>query len=736
MTRAPGTPMLVAIVMAVAGLACAATPEACWSLRKNGHQAEARACFEGLTQAHDPYFRAEGYWGLERYQEANDAFRLAVAQSDNNAYYWVRWGRLLHERFNNTEAEDLFKEALKRDSRNAQAYLGLALVSADGFDNKAIEWTAKALELDPTLVEAHELMASLQLEDSETRQALSQADEALRLSPNALDAMAIHAAVEVLADRTPDAWLQRIRLVNPSYGRGWALIAHHLVLNYRYEEATAYYRQAVALDPELWSARSDLGVNLMRLGQEQEARGQLEAAYDHDYRDEATVNSLRLLDSYKNFVTIKDPGFVLKLHKKEADLLRPYFEEEIGRSLTDYEKKYRMQLPGPVQVEVYPDHADFAVRTTGMPGLGALGVTFGEVVAMDSPSASEPGSSNWASTLRHEMSHVFILTATNHRVPRWFTEGLAVHEETAASPEWGDRVTPEILVAVRDKKLLPVADLDRGFVRPEYPGQVLVSYFEAGRICDYIEDRWGGDKLLEMVHSFARHETTAEVVQQDLGMAPEEFDRQFRDWLGQSVGKTAAHFDEWRKRWKGLVQLAKNDDYDEVLKQADAVRFLYPEYVYEASVYQLAADADLAKGNEKDAAAELTSYERMGGHSPELLKRLASVQEKLGEPGEAAATLDRINDIYPMDEDLHRRLGDLWLRQKNLDGAIREYSAVIAMHPLDTASAQFELAEAYFASGRTDEAKDHLLASLESAPGFRPAQKLLLQIEDSGKGTH
>ncbi len=98
-----------------------------------------------------------------------------------------------------------------------------------------------------------------------------------------------------------------------------------------------------------------------------------------------------------------------------------------------------MKLPGPVQVEVYPDHEDFAVRTMGMPGLGALGVTFGEVVAMDSPSARKPGDFNWGATLWHEMSHVFILTATNHRVPRWFTEGLAVHEEGEHSPEWRNR---------------------------------------------------------------------------------------------------------------------------------------------------------------------------------------------------------------------------------------------------------------------------------------------------------
>ncbi len=98
---------------------------------------------------------------------------------------------------------------------------------------------------------------------------------------------------------------------------------------------------------------------------------------------------------------------------------------------------------------------------------------------MDSPSGRKPGDFHWASTLRHEMSHVFILAATNHRVPRWFTEGLAVHEETQASPEWGDPMTPDIVVALRDRKLLPVADLDRGFVRPQYPSQVLVSYFQA-----------------------------------------------------------------------------------------------------------------------------------------------------------------------------------------------------------------------------------------------------------------
>jgi tetratricopeptide (TPR) repeat protein len=723
-----------AFFVASSALAAAATPDDCHALRKHGHRAEAQSCYQSLTQARDAYTRAEGYWGLAKYDQANNEFRAAVAQSDRNALYRVRWGRLLHERFNDKDANALFQEALDRDPKNAPAYVGMALVSADGFDEKAVEWAARAIQLDPKLVEAHEVMANLALEDSDTRKAAAEADTAIGLSPDALNALAIRAAIELLADKPPDAWLDKIREVNPTYGDAYALIAHHLVFNRRYDDGVAYYRKAVALDPQLWSARSELGINLMRLGQVDEPRQQLEMCYNAGYRDAATVNSLRLLDSYKNFIVYKDDTTILKLHKNEADLLRPYFEEVLKDAIATYEKKYKMKLPGPVQVEVYPDHEDFAVRTLGMPGLGALGVTFGEVVAMDSPSGRKPGDFHWAATLWHEMSHVYILTATNHRVPRWFTEGLAVHEETEANFEWGDRITPDILVAINERKLLPVAELDRGFVRPDYPGQVIVSYFQAGRICDYIQSRWGPGKLLEMAHSFAQIRATPDVIREDLGLSADEFDKQFMAWLMNDVGKTAANFDEWRKGIEQLAQFDKEKNYDEVLKNGPQVLSLYPQYIYEANAYEFIAAADLAKDDKKAAAAILAGYEKMGGRDPGTLEELASLEKDLGEPQEAAATLDRINYIYPMNEDLHRQLGDLWFAQDNYKGAIREYGAVVAMHPLDKASAQFSLAQAYYANGQKDQAETNVLAALEAAPDFRPAQKLLLQIEDSEKG--
>jgi tetratricopeptide (TPR) repeat protein len=720
-----------AAVMLAAIATRSATPEDCQKLRLHGQSAQAQRCYESLARSSSLYLRAEGDWGLQMYEQANDEFRQAVAQNDANALYRVRWGMLLHERFNNTDAEQLFKEALQRDPKNAQAYLGLALVSADGYDSKALDWTAKVLELNPKLVDAHELAAKLALEDSDTTDAIHEADEAIELAPDALDAMAIHAAVEVLADRSPEAWFAKISAVNPHYGEAFAIVAHHLIINMRYKDGIVYYRKAIEAEPELWSSRSELGVNLMRLGEDDEARKQLVMCYDNGLRNAATVNSLRLLDSEKNYEVFHDGNAILKLNKSEADVLRPYFDEIMRSAMATYEKKYQMTLPGPVRVEAYPNHEDFAVRTLGMPGLGALGVTFGLVVGMDSPSARKPGDFNWASTLWHEMSHVYILTATNHRVPRWFTEGLAVHEETQANSEWGDRITPDIVVALRDKRLLPVAELDRGFVRPEYNAQVIVSYYQAGRICDYIQSRWGSQKLLDMVHSFAQRKTTTETIQQDLGMTPAEFDKEFQDWLYKDIGQVPDNFEKWHNALKRLAAEAEAHDYDAVLKDGPAVVHLYPQYVYDANAYEFIAEANVAKSNKAAAAAEMKEYEHRGGRNPDTLKELATLEQDLGQPSEAAATLDRINYIYPLDENLHRRLGTLWLEQHNYAGAIREFNAVVDLHPLDKASAEFNLAQAYFDAGQRDKAEDCVLASLEAAPDYRPAQKLLLQLHSS-----
>jgi tetratricopeptide (TPR) repeat protein len=679
--------------------------------------------------------QAESLWRAHQYKEAGQVFESLVKIQPKNPDYKVRYGRLLLERFNRADAAGLFQEALAIKKDHAGAMLGLALVAADGFEGKAAELAHEALKADPKLLDAQELLARLALEDNNPATAVEEADKALKMSPNALDAMAIRATIDWMDDKKDTPWIGRILAIDPKYGEAYATAGYFFVINRRYEEGIEFYRKAIALKPDLWSARSQLGINLMRLGREQEAREQLEIAFNNGQKDQQTTNTLNLMDSYKNFKIFETNNTILRLHKKEADQLRPYFESELKRAIATYEKKYKIKLDRPVQLEVYPDHEDFAVRTMGMPGLGALGVTFGSVVAMDSPSGRRPGSFHWDSTLWHELSHVFVLSATKHRVPRWFTEGMAVHEETAASPDWGDRLDPNAINAIKNKKLLPVADLDRGFIHPKYPAQVIVSYFQAGRICDYINKNWGYDKLLAMMHDYAGGATTPEVIEKELGMKPEEFDKKFLAALESETKKTVEGFEAWSKKIREVAALAKAGKHDEVIKEAQAIRDVYPDYVEAGSAYEFLADAYLAKDDKAHATRELERYSQIGGRSPVLLKKLATLLEETGRKKEAAAVLARLNFIYPQDEELHRRLGDLYMGENKTDAAAFEYRAAIAMKPLDTATARFNLARALRTAGKKEEAKEELLMALESAPGFRPAQRMLLELskEESGK---
>ncbi len=637
---------------------------------------------------------------------------------------------------------DEFKEALEINEKNAQALLGLAKVAEEDFGPDATKFAEKALEADPNLYEARELIARVALEDNNEEKAVAEANKAVAMSPEALDAMAILATVDWLNDKpsappageilTSSPWMDKILKINPRDGEAFATAGHFFVINRRYTEGIQYYRKALELDPDLQSARSELGINLMRLGKEDEAKAMLEEAWNSGYQSLATQNTLNLMTSYAKFDTFKTPTTILKIQKKESALVRPYLQDELDKIIATYEKKYKYHLNVPVQVEAYPDHEDFAVRTMGMPGLGALGVTFNTVVAIDSPSAADPqrgpGSFHWATTLWHEMSHVYVLSMTKSRTPRWFTEGLAVYEETAIHPDWGDRLDHPSILAIKEKKLLPVADLDRGYIHPSYPQQVIVSYYQGGRTITYIVQKWGYDTVLNMIHDYAANMTTPQVIEKELKITPEEFDKQFIPWVEAQTKTTIDNFDAWVKGVRSINDEVKTKDWNAVIKEGTAIRDFYPDYVDPGSVYEALAQAYTATNDTPKAMEQLKRYAEIGGRNPDSLRQLAGLEEQSGDKKAAAATLEKINYIYLRDEKAHQKLADLDMELGNPAGAIREYSAVLALKPVDPAGAHYKLAKAYQAVHKNNEAMDEVLSSLEIAPGYRDAQKLLLEL--------
>jgi tetratricopeptide (TPR) repeat protein len=333
------------------------------------------------------------------------------------------------------------------------------------------------------------------------------------------------------------------------------------------------------------------------------------------------------------------------------------------------------------------------------------------------------------------MSHVFTLTMTDSHVPRWFTEGVAVHEETAVNPEWGDRLGPDEITAIKEHQLLPVAGLDRGFIHPNRPEQIVVSYFEAGRICDYITRKWGWDAILAMLKEFAKDADTPTAISRVLKIDAAEFDKQFLADLEASTKTTVEHFDEWKKSVRELAQLTgkavkskDKADIDAAVKLGKSIEGWYTEYVEDGSVYEQLAAVYMAGGDKNSAMDEWWRYVRAGGRSPSQIMLFSQTLADAGRKKEAADALERLNFIYPMVPEEHQRLGALWLDLGNNTGAIREFQAVIARNPIDPAQAHYDLARAYKANHQVEQAKDEVLASLEIAQGFKPAQKLLLEL--------
>jgi tetratricopeptide (TPR) repeat protein len=166
-----------------------------------------------------------------------------------------------------------------------------------------------------------------------------------------------------------------------------------------------------------------------------------------------------------------------------------------------------------------------------------------------------------------------------------------------------------------------------------------------------------------------------------------------------------------------------------VIREGAAIRDLYPDYVEKHSVYEMLAAAYEAKGDKAAAMAQLAQYAQIGGRDPATLKRLAAWQEQAGQKQAAAATLARINFVYPLDSDLHSRLGSLYLDLGKKNEAIREFQALVAGKPVDMAGAQYQLARAYAAAQRTEDARNAVVNALEVAPGYKDAQRLLLELD-------
>ncbi len=667
-------------------------------------------------------------------------------------------GELFLEKYRATDARESFRKVLSRNPRSPRALLGLARILDFEDAPGAADTVRLALETNPRSPDARAFLAGLHLKAEDHADARKEALAALEVNPEHLGALSVLAATHYVTGDQPAYGEARDRALalNPAYADLYATVAELAVTQRQYRAAVTLTGQAVALDSTSWRSWGVMGMNQIRTGAMEEGRRSLERAFAGDPHNPWYMNTLDLLDTFVRYRTVRTDHFEILLHEREAELLEPYAREVAEAAYAGLQGRYGAEPPTPVRIEIFPSHADFSVRTLGLPGLGALGVSFGSTLVMDSPSAQEPGYFNWASTLWHEVAHAFHLAMSDHKVPRWFTEGLAVLEQRKAQPRWGFSPTPAWLQAWAGGQLHPVSRLSEGFIRPAYPEQVVFSYYQASLVLELIESRWGLRAVRAMLQGYREGKDNDRVFRDVLGQSPEAFDTTFdtyvQDRWGERVRAVALSWEEGGPGGGGFVDLDElrrrvlqspgsflarlalgkallaAERVEDAEKEFRAALLLFPEYGGMDSPYLYLARIHKQRGETERAARAL---QQLGGLSETQLPAHLEEAELwlgLGKRREAAQALERAVEIAPFEVEAHRRLAELYSSLAEHRGAVRERGAVLALNPPDRADAHYRLALALRDAGERDEARRQVLRSLEIAPGFQEAQDLLLEL--------
>jgi tetratricopeptide (TPR) repeat protein len=684
---------------------------------------------------------------------------LRAAQKPVDPAIETAFGNLFLERHDPAQALTAFKQAIEADPKWAPAHAGMGRTLAEENPPAAAESAKRALDIDPELADAHLLLASLELDNTRYAEAREHINKVLATNPTHLEARSLLAAISYVRD-APGAFeteVKQVLSINSTYGEVYRVAADLAARNYRFEEAVALTRQALALDPSNIRAYADLGMHLMRTGDEAEARRALDRSFKEDPYDRVTFNLLTLLDKLEKFEEVREGDVILRLDPEEAAVMREYAMPLAQQSLKELSAKYQFTPKGPILVEIFPNHDDFAVRNLGLPGLiGALGACFGRVISMDSPRArNTPGSFSWQATLWHEMAHVITLQMSNQRVPRWLTEGVSVYEETKAKPAWGRDMEVPFALALERGQVLKLRDLNSGFTKPE---TIALAYFQASLLVDHIVQTRGDAALRNLIRSYGQGLEGDEAITKSLGVSMDQLQASFDKSIDARFAAVRAALRQQPKLASGpddvaalrIAATANPNNYHAqvafgaaLAAQGDPAAFeplekaakLVPMAIGEQSPHALMGQLAEKLGDPARAIKEYQALLLQDHTAIEPARRLAALAQKAGDEKALAAAYDRVVELDPFDAQGHTGFGRIALKRGDTQTAMREFKAALAVGPADVAAAHCDLGESYLAAGRRADAKREALAALEIAPSFERAQDLLLKVVDGGAGS-
>lgn len=676
---------------------------------------------------------------------------------------YIAAGDLAYKHKGYEMAAKRYREALEIEPENQDALCGLAECYWKTFDGRLGETLDAIAELNPNHPRMRAIRVEKLLDAGRPDEALEKIDRAYEINPNALRFISLEAAARFLQydEAGAQAAIDRALAINPLCSEAPRTVGRIASRRYRFKEGARFQKQALEVDPNDHEARALYAFDLLRLGREEEGRQHLERAFSADPYNVQVYNMLNLMDSLEDFATVERGPFRLQAPADEEPVLADDALTLLEEAAAVLQEKYQIDLETPILVQLFDAHDDFMVRSIGLPGnAGHLGICFGRLITMDSPSARAPKSMNWHSVLWHEFTHVVTLQKTHNRMPRWLSEGISVYEETERSPAWGQRLDPNFKAVLDTEELPGLVELEEYFSQPKTPGHLMLGYFLAGEFVGHYVERFGHDVLVRCLDLIA-HETRAdEALAEAAGTTIDDIESGFQKFLGERVAcfdnlppikkaedeegpsilerllsgggdkASSAHaadapFTNAMREGMKALEDDRLDDAERAFKEADR---LYPEYAgSDAPEFQLARIYKM-QNREDDYIVMLEHIVEERGTAFGACETLASIyqQKKRGE--DLVRIAGKGLAIDPFDAGMQSALLEGQLMLKQYDNALDTLELLALLEPNKATDHRLRRARLFLELGRRDAAKRESLAVLEKTPHYWDAQELLLQV--------
>lgn len=649
--------------------------------------------------------------------------------------------KLLWAHNNYKDAHTAAVETLRLHPRNAEAASLIANMAIDSFDFDTAEEIATKLDtiaagavqsdakdLPPTLHSAI-IHARIALRRKDPEGAEHALDQILANMPDQRELLELNAAAAAAGFRMRSVQhlLQQYDELSPNSPYALMRVAKTLAEYRQYTYAAEMLRRTIERAPHWAQPRLDLGLLLVQAGEDKHAKVELEAALKLDPFDLRAQNSLKLVTELASYATIETEHFIIRYKPGSTDEI---LANEMPEVLERIHARVCSDQPGGVdheprtktKIELMPNHEWFAVRIGGMPSIHTMAASTGPVIAIEAPHAgkkSSVGHYDWARVLQHEYTHTVNLSRTKNRVIHWMTEANAVFNEDAprAAQTWA-----LLTNAYENDTLFDLEEINTAFVRPKKPSDRALAYAQGAWMFEYIIEHYGQQAPLDIYDASAAGRSATDAFAQVLSTTPRSFLEEFRTWahdqlldrglvLAEGVPDLAELFDTDDESTAAIPTVAEINtllgqypdhpqlitlrigialvDADTRLNESQVAMLTHSIKIRptDESPHRRLAKHYLASDSfdeRKQAIPFLEYLDARETYSPAFAGELALLYAQADQPDHAKFAMQkalRAVSIAPYDADQRERAARVALLTSNMDEAVHQLEALIALEP-------------------------------------------------------